>query len=157
MLKIPKKYSVLLSMTIAVLFFVLCVFGAVVMPTLSEMLIDTKDHIGSRAEITDAGRTFVLILAYVILADIMLADALVFRLLCRVRRELVFTAQSTALIRAVSWCCLLLCVFFAILGAYFQLAFVVAFAAMFLGLCLRVVKNVIEEATEIKSENDMTI
>jgi hypothetical protein len=35
--------------------------------------------------------------------------------------------------------------------------FFVAFAGIFLGLCVRVVKNVIEEATEIKAENDLTV
>ncbi len=157
MLKIPKKYSLLLSMAISVVFFALCIFGAVVMPALSETLIDTKDSIGLQNETTSAGRTFILIMAYVILSDIMLADVLVFRLLCRVGKGLVFTEASTALIRAISWCCIALCLFFAVLGIYFRLALIVAFAAMFLGLCLRVVKNVIEEATEIKSENDMTI
>jgi hypothetical protein len=29
--------------------------------------------------------------------------------------------------------------------------------AVFLGICLRVVKNVIEEATEIKAENELTV
>ena len=37
------------------------------------------------------------------------------------------------------------------------IGFVLAFVAILLGLCLRVVKNVIEEATEIKAENDLTV
>ena len=48
-------------------------------------------------------------------------------------------------------------VLFVVLGYYFKLAVVVAVAAIFLGLCLRVVKNVIEKATEIKAENDLTV
>lgn len=68
-----------------------------------------------------------------------------------------FTPASVALIRGVSWCCFLLCLVFGVLGKYFLLAYVVALAAVFLGLCLRVVKNVIEEATEIKMENDLTV
>ena len=36
-------------------------------------------------------------------------------------------------------------------------ALALAFTAALLGLCLRVVKNVIEEATAIKAENDLTV
>ena len=46
---------------------------------------------------------------------------------------------------------------FAAIGLYFFIGFVVSGLAFFLGLCLRVVKNVIEEATDIKSENDLTV
>ena len=46
--------------------------------------------------------------------------------------------------------------FFA-LGFFLTSAFAVTFAAFFMGIILRVVKNVIEQATVIKSENDFTI
>ena len=80
-----------------------------------------------------------------------------FLLLLRVRAGNVFTMKSVALIRGVSWCCMLLGLIFGLLGIYFQLAFIVAFAGIFLGICLRVTKNVIEQATIIKSENDLTV
>lgn len=157
MLKIPRKLSVNISIAMSVLLFVICVAGAFIMPALVEMLINTPDNIGSRGEITRFGRMFVHIMAYLVLADLVVADGLMFSLLLRVRAGAVFTAGSVALIRGVSWCCFLLCGAFCGLGIYFQLAFIVAFAALFLGTCLRVVKNVIEEATEIKSENDLTV
>lgn len=157
MLKIPSKWSVWLSMALSVIFFGVCIAGAVVMPSLVTMLIDLPDNIGDRDAITEAGRVMVLILAYMALAAMMTADALLFWLLQRVRRGEVFTATSVSLVRGVSWCCFLLCVAFCGLGIYFQLAFIVAIMAVFLGLCLRVVKNVIEEATLIKSENDLTV
>jgi hypothetical protein len=157
MLKIPKKYSIMISQTLCIIFFAACVIGLFILPTLCEMLINVEDNIGSRGEITDAGRTFVLVLAYLILADIMLAVSLLFTLLLRVRKGFVFTSESTSLIRGISWCCFMLCFVFAGLGIYFQLALIVSFAAVFLGIALRVVQNVIEEATEIKMENDMTI
>ena len=127
------------------------------MPSLVTLLIDLPDTIGDRDAITDGGRVMVLVLAYMALAAMMLADALLFWLLQRVRRGEVFTATSVSLIRGVSWCCFLLSAVFCGLGIYFQLAFIVAIMAVFLGLCLRVVKNVIEEATLIKSENDLTV
>lgn len=157
MFKIPKEYSVMISIALAVIFFAVCIVGVFVMPALSEMLINTKDNIGFRDEITQAGRAFVLVLAYLILATVISADCMLFILLLRVRKGLVFTEKSTALVRGISWCCVLLGVIFCALGIYFQLAFILAFAAAFLGICLRVVKNVLEEATEIKSENDLTI
>lgn len=157
MLKIPSKVSLSLSLALSILFFLGCVAGAVIMPTLCEMLINVNDNIGVRDQITDGGRVFVLILAYAVLAIVMLADGLLFSLLLRVRAGLVFTPQSVSRVRGVSWCCFLLGAVFAALGIYFQLAFIVAFVAVFLGLCLRVVKNVIEQATEIKSENDLTV
>ena len=157
MLKIPSKASINLSIILAVIFFVGCVVGAFFLPQFTNILIDTKDNIGNRDNITVAGRIFVHILAYMLVADILLADILLFNLLNRVKKGLVFTSDSVALIRGVSWCCLFLCVIFCGLGVYFQLAFIVAFAAMFLGLCIRVVKNVIEQATEIKQENDLTV
>lgn len=157
MLKIKSNHSITLSIVLSVLFFIGCIVGAFFMPTLTEMLINVTDNIGNRGEITEGGRIFVLCLAYGILAILILADAMLFSLLLRVRSGLVFTEKSVALIRGVAWCCLLLGAVFGLLGIYFQLSFIVAFAAIFLGICLRVVKNVIEEATEIKSENDLTV
>lgn len=157
MFKIKKSHSISLSIILSVLFFIGCVVGAFFMPSLAEMLIKVADNIGNRANITDSGRIFVLALAYAVLAVLIFADTLLFSLLLRVRAGLVFTEKSVALIRGVAWCCLLLGAVFCGLGIYFKLAFIVAFAAIFLGLCLRVVKNVIEEAAEIKSENDLTV
>ena len=155
--KISKQFSITISICLAVLLFLTCIAGAFIMPTLSDLLINTKDNIGNRDNITALGRAFVLALAYLILADVLFADVLLFILLLRVRKGLVFTKKSTELIRDISWCCIGLMLFFALLGIYFQLSFIVAFAAMFLGLCLRVVKNVLEEASDIKSENDLTV
>lgn len=157
MLRISNKHSINLSIIISVLFFAICIAGAFIMPKLVPMLIDTPDNIGNRADITIGGRTFVMVISYLLLAVFVAADALLFKLLMNVKKELVFTAQSVGLIRGVSWCCFAVCLLFCGLGFYFQLAFVVAFMAVFLGLCLRVTKNVIAQATEIKSENDLTV
>ena len=157
MLKIPKKASVLISLVLTVIFMLVLIFLAVVMPVLSEMLINAQDSIGNRNDITDGGRIAVLILAYCLLVTAAVADFLLFLLLIRVLKGLVFTERSIAYIRGVSWCAILVGIIFALLGIWFQISFIVGFAALFLALCLRVVKNVIEEATDIKSENDLTI
>lgn len=157
MLKISNKISINLSIVIAVLFLVACVAGAFIMPTLVNMLIDTLDNIGNRGDITQTGRILVHIASYLILAVFAVADILMFFLLFRVKKGLVFTEISVSLIRRVSWCCFAVCLLFAFLGIYFQLSFIVAFLGIFLGVCLRVIKNVIAEATEIKNENDLTV
>lgn len=155
--KISKKLSTLLSLALAVFFFVCCVAGLFVLPALTQMLINLPDNIGNRAEITEAGRALCLVSAYLIVLDMMLADSMLFALLLQVRRNQVFTDRAVSLIRGVSWCCLGLCVPFGFLGLYFQLAWIVCLLAVFLGLCLRVCKNAFEVATAIKQENDLTV
>lgn len=157
MLKIPSKLSVYLSMSLAVLLFAGCIYMAIILPAEVNLFINMPDHMGDRNEITSSGRALLVAVAYFALAAVMAADGMLFWLLMRVRKSLVFTAKSVALVRGVSWCCYALSLAAVVFGIYFQYAFAIAFAAAFLGLCLRVVKNVIEEATRIKSENDLTV
>ena len=157
MMKIPIKISLVFSITVSLFFFLACIAGMIIMPTLAEMLINVHDNIGFRNSITDGGRTFVLVLAYIILTFGIIADGLLLALLLRVRSGLVFTPISITLIQSVAWCCFIVCLLFVGLGIYFQLAYIVAFAVLFLGICLNVVKHVIEEAAAIKSENDLTV
>ncbi len=157
MFKISRKTSVWLSLALAAFFMVALIAGAFIMPWLVNTLINLPDNSGVRQGITAGGRAFVLGLSYGLLAVCALADCLLIALLLRVRKGLVFTAQSAGLIRGVSWCGILLGLLFGALGFYFELSFALAFAGFFLGLCLRVVKNVIEEATAIKAENDLTV
>lgn len=157
MLKISNKVSINISLAVAAVFMIACIFAAFIMPPLVEMLINLPDNIGNRGDITQSGRVFVLVLAYVMLGVLALADTFMIMLLLRVKKSLVFTDKSIALIRGISWCCFAICVVFALLGIYFQLSFILAFFAVFLGISLRVVKNVIEEAADIKSENDLTV
>ena len=157
MLKVSKNFSLTLSLIIAVFFMLCCIAGLFIMPDLARILVDTPDNIGNRQAITQLGRTLVLIASYGILVDVIAADIMLLILLVRVKRHLVFTDLSVAMIRGVSWCCLLLCTIFCFLGIYFQLAFIVALCALFLGICLRVCKNAFEEAISIKEENELTV
>lgn len=157
MFKISNKLSTRISIILAVIFLIGCIITAFFLPRITNVLINVDDGIGNRDEITEIGRIFVHILAYAVLLDVILADIMLLYLLMRVKNSLVFTEISVALIRGVSWCCMLLGLIFGLLGIYFQLAFIVAFAGIFLGICLRVTKNVIEQATIIKSENDLTV
>ena len=173
MLKIPKRLSVTLSIAIAILLFVVCIAGSILMPKFIETLLKAREHILAdnitifmndnihrvlkTEPISAFGRGVVYAMAYLVMASIFSIDIMLLKLLKRVKNGLVFTDKSVALIRYISWCCFVICAAFCVLGIYFQLAFIVAFVVLVLGTCLRVVKNVIEEATEIKSENDLTV
>lgn len=157
MFHISNKISTVISLVLTVILVAaLCVLTAW-LPMVVDSMIDVADNIGDRASITEAGRMFVLIDAYVMVAVAFVAVALLFFLLRAVLMERIFTPSATRLIAAISWCCFAEGALFLLIGVYFQLAFGVSVAACFVGLCLRVVKNVIEEATRIKSENDFTI
>lgn len=157
MKKTPKNAYVNLALVVAVLFLAVCVWSLFIMPTLTTMLINLPDNIGSRDQITQAGRTVALILAYGIVADFMVADCLLMGILSNVKKGQVFTKQTVSLIKGVSWCCFGLGGLFGGLGIWFQLSIVVAFMALFLGLALGVVKNTVREAVAIKDENDLTV
>ncbi len=157
MFHISNKASTMITIVISVLLLAaLCVL-AFWLPMVVESVINVPDNIGNRAEITDIQRTLVLIDAYAMLAGAVLAVILSLFLLREVMLGRVFSVRATRLIAAISWCCFAEGLLFLLLGVLFQLAIGAAVAACFVGFCLRVVKNVIEEATRIKAENDFTI
>lgn len=156
MLKIPSKISIMLSITISIVFLIVCLVVAFFLPAIADMLLEARNYIGTEM-IGEKGFAIVLTLAYLALAIVAFADCLLMSLLFRVNAGKVFTPKSVGYIRGVSWCCFALCFPFLVLGFFFNLAFFLVLVAIFLGLCLRVVKNVIEEATIIKSENDLTV
>ena len=157
MFRISNKVSTVISLILTVL--LLAALCALVfwLPMVVNSMIDTVDNIGNRAQITEGQRAFVLTDAYVMVTVAFVAVILLFFLLREILLERVFCSKTTRLIAAISWCCFAEGLLFLLIGIFFQLAFGVAIAACFVGLCLRVVKNVIEEATRIKSENDFTI
>ena len=157
MLKISRKHSVYLSLCIAAVFFVLLLACAALLPLIVSPLVAYANESSLLPPLFPASQAPMLILAYLVVATMMLADVLLVVLLLHVKREEVFCARAVSLIRRISWCCFLLGVWFAAIGVWFQLSLVAAVAALFLGLCLRVVKNVIEQAIAIKEENDFTV
>ena len=157
MFKISGKASVNLSLIISGAFFAILVGIGAFMPTVVEALLKFPGEIMSRMNTTSTDFILALIAAYIILIIALIANILLFILLMQVKRENVFSAKSVSLIRGISWCSIGVGVIFALLTYYFTLSSVVAFAALFFGLCVRVVKNVIEKATEIKDENDLTV
>jgi len=79
------------------------------------------------------------------------------KLLHNIRRGEVFTRRNVKLLRLISWCFVfvaLACVY----GIYVYNPCAVVFAAAsFLAILLRVVKNVMEQATIMREEQELTI
>ena len=95
---------------------------------------------------------------FLMLIPVGVADGFLVKLLLLVKQHLVFTDKAVSCLRTISWCCFIevpLCLLTT--RVFFPAHLAAAFVAGFLGLVLRVVKNVIEEATALKAENDFTI
>ena len=152
MLRISKTASVTISLILTGVFFAVLIICLFIMPGFVRLILPVSPRTimtGDSALITAVG--------YCVLALAMLADYLLFRLLLLVRAGEVFSSRSVSLIRGVSWCAIAISLLFLFVARYFLIALALAFTAVLLGLCLRVVKNVVEEATAIKAENDLTV
>ncbi|MDR2895687.1 MAG: DUF2975 domain-containing protein [Propionibacteriaceae bacterium] len=94
------------------------------------------------------------------LAGGVMALILLLRLLLDIRREAIFTASNVTRLRAISWCGLAIMVF-ALIGVFTSplrpVFALLALIAGFLGLVMRVVKNVIDNARELREDADYTI
>jgi len=80
-----------------------------------------------------------------------------YRLLHGIERDQVFITVNVEYLRRISWSCFagaIICV--TSTPYYFPWVFV-AVAAAFMGLIVRVIKNIIEQAVELKNESELTI
>ena len=79
------------------------------------------------------------------------------KLLGNLRKEQVFTAENVRLLNRLSWCCAgaaALC----LAGCFFYLPFLFAVAAAgFMSLIVRLVRNVFQQAVQMKDELDLMI
>ena len=86
-----------------------------------------------------------------------LALIFIMKILRNTLNENVFTADTVNYLRYLSWCCGFVAIAAAVCGIFYMPIFIFAFGAAFMMLILRVLKNVMAKATEIKSENELTI
>lgn len=159
MFKISRRKSVNLSIAVALLFIAVVAVIAVLIPFawentpyFSKLVNDVVIN-----ESQQLGRCVFFVWLYICFAIVEACCVMVFVLLIRVRKGLVFSEISVDCLRYISWLCMLLSLFLFVGEMFHPLMFVMAMAVVFLGLCLRVTKNVIELATSIKQENDFTI
>ena len=151
------KISIAISVVLGIIFLCALGFACYWIPEVINSIIDIKDNIGNRAEITELGRALVIADVYLMVAVAIAAIVLMFVLLRVVYTKNVFSKTTEHLLNAVSWCCFGEAILISLLVVWFQLVICLALAALFLGLSLRIVKHVIAEATRIKNENDFTI
>jgi hypothetical protein len=80
------------------------------------------------------------------------------RLLSNITKDKVFAEENVKALRIISWCCFAEALILAAAALYFApILFAVAICAAFFGLIIRVVKNVVDAAVALKTENDFTI
>jgi len=145
-----KDYSIRLSVFFTRLFLGLLAAGVFFAPKLVGWFIETN---GGRPVFT--GRVCAAFYCCVLPAALLLLS--LDRLLAAISRGEVFTPGNIARLRRCSWCCMAvaaICLVFTVTLFYFLVA---AAAAAFAGLILRVIKNVFQQALELKEENDYTI
>lgn len=79
------------------------------------------------------------------------------KLLFNIKKQEIFISRNVSYLRMISWCCFAVALI-TLIGGFFYIPFLlIAVAAAFVGLMLRVVKNVMQNAVEIKEENELTI
>ena len=146
-----KRFSLFLSYLFAIVGLFVILFFAVALPIVR---LDPLATVQNAA----AYRIPTFVLCYLILALVLCADVCLILLLKNIRIGAVFTKRSVTLLRIISWASIFAGVFAAPLFFLFtREAIFVSFVALFLGVVLRIVKQVIEKATELKEENDATI
>lgn len=79
------------------------------------------------------------------------------KLLGNISKDKVFIPENTSCLRAISWACMFAGFAMGVLALWRAIFVFFAFLLIFFGLVMRVLKNVFENAVEIKSENDFTI
>ena len=149
------------SLLISIVFSFLGIPGVLVLAVLLPFYIEWKCT-NTVSFITEAlpslpEKIFIYFIGYLLLLAALVADILLFLLLCDIRQKEVFTTRTVQKLKLISLFVLLLGLLFALLTPWFKMAFVVGFLIVFMGLVIKVIKNVIEEAVKIKQENDFTI
>ncbi len=79
------------------------------------------------------------------------------RLLRNIQKDAIFISPNVKYLRRISWCCFAVSLITLVAGILYIPYLFVCVAAGFVGLMLRVVKNVMENAVQIKEENELTI
>ena len=79
------------------------------------------------------------------------------RLLLNIKKDDIFIPANVKYLRRISWCCIVVSFVTLAAGVLYIPYLFVSVAAGFMGLMLRVVKNVMENAVQLKEENELTI
>ena len=152
-----RKRSVTLSLVVCFIFAVILTAGLFLGPWAVKMWFGffrdwSEDSAAMQDMLTLFNACFYpcAVFAYVTLYSLI-------KLLFNIRKDEIFIMPNVRYLRRISWCCFAVALI-TLIGGLFYIPFLfVAVAAAFVGLMLRVVKNVMENAVEIKAENELTI
>ena len=156
-MKYDKNASLILSIILAFFTLELVLVSALLLPLYIEWKCTNTLSLFTGALPTLGEKTAIYLLGYVLLICAAVADGLLIKLLFGIRKGLVFTPATVKCLRHISHLVMAIGLLFALLTPYFRMACAVGFVILFVGIVLKVVKNVIDEAVTIKSENDFTI
>lgn len=146
-----KRFSLFLSYVFSFVGFLVILFFAVALPFTRFTDYTTVPNAARYAVPT-------YILCYLILALVLCANICLLLLLRNIRLGAIFTKSSVTLLRIIAWAAIFAGILaFPLFFLFIREGLFIAFVALFLGVVLRVVKQVIEKATELKEENDATI
>ena len=84
-------------------------------------------------------------------------DGALIYLLWRIKGGATFTDKTVGCLKVISLLIMTIGGLFVLLTPWFKMACAVGLMVVFVGVVISVVKNVLEEATAIKNENDFTI
>ena len=149
-----KTRSLMLSRVLAAGFTAMIIMLSFFVPFAARWYSETSEGLG-----LIGGSVYIPTMAtlYVCEAFAMWAVIELHILLHNIDKGEVFTETNTRCLRGISWACMLAGCTFAVMALWRFLFFLPAFFAVMFGLIMRVLKNVFEQAVEIKSENDFTI
>lgn len=142
--------SLTLTRIVTVIFMLLLIIGLIFLPAI------VRDYLRISGK-PDSLYTGLLIVLYASAVPAAALLGCLWRLLENMAHKKVFTRENTKLLRVLSWCCFLISLIYAVFCYQYVMAVIISVAAAFIGLILRVIKNVFEQAYEIKTENDFTV
>lgn len=79
------------------------------------------------------------------------------KLLSNIQKEEIFIAGNVKCMRIISWCCCAACIICIASSIYYLPFFLLAVCCAFMMLIVRIVKNIFQQAIDMKSELDLTI
>lgn len=146
-----SKHSIMLSKSLIGIFAILVIVIMVLDNRFVDILVENIPSIMT------TNQTYLTITIYLGGVIVLVIFYCLYRLLHNLSYQKVFVPANIVWLRYISWLCMLGGVIAIISAIYWIYWLIIAVMAFFIGLIVRVVKNIMTEAIQLKSENDFTI
>lgn len=143
-----KQFSLLASIIMTGLLFVLIIAAVIFLP----MLIEVYEKLRGGTDCRD-----LMTALYISALPGLVCSAVLMKLLLNIKKEEIFIKSNVTILRILSYCCIFVGIEYLVFAHRYISMLLISFAALFFGLILRVIKNVFEKAIVIREENDFTI